>query len=186
LLTFILPVDGLLTWKIQTSQTVTTGSSRYRYSDRDGSKGVSRALLTTMRFFYIMDTNVVLIILDACRSDYLFEYASKINQLGGSNLVFNRTVAPSRWSLPSHASLVTGVPPSKHGACTPLDDYPGFPLFTDLGEQGYTQYTVSSNHWAAGDDFRTEMDDVHNTSRPFHPSGLRIADSINKKKETSL
>jgi arylsulfatase A-like enzyme len=66
--------------------------------------------------------NVVLLTLDTTRRDRLglYGYSRKtspnLDALAALSVVFDRAVAASSWTLPSHASIFTGKFPSSHGA----------------------------------------------------------------------
>jgi arylsulfatase A-like enzyme len=66
--------------------------------------------------------NVVLICLDTVRADHLGCYgyhrdtSPNIDRLAEEAVLFENCIAPSSWTLPSHASLFTGLHPSVHGA----------------------------------------------------------------------
>jgi arylsulfatase A-like enzyme len=66
--------------------------------------------------------NVILIVMDTVRRDRLSVYGSDrptgphLESLARTSLVFDRAYAPSTYSLSSHASILTGLPPSIHGA----------------------------------------------------------------------
>jgi arylsulfatase A-like enzyme len=66
--------------------------------------------------------NVLLIVLDTVRADHLSLYGYRrrtspnLDQLAVRSLVFDRARANATYSLASHASLFTGLPPSGHGA----------------------------------------------------------------------
>ena len=66
--------------------------------------------------------NVILIVMDTVRRDRLSVYGSgrptapHLESLARASLVFDRAYAPSSYSLSSHASIFTGLPPSIHGA----------------------------------------------------------------------
>lgn len=60
-----------------------------------------------------MDRNIVLIVLDTVRKDYFDEYAPRLQELG--DVTFEQCRAASSTSVPSHASLVTGELPHRHG-----------------------------------------------------------------------
>jgi arylsulfatase A-like enzyme len=66
--------------------------------------------------------HLVLITLDTTRRDRLgcYGYSRKtspnLDSLAGRSVVFDRAVAASSWTLPSHASIFTGKFPSSHGA----------------------------------------------------------------------
>ncbi len=88
--------------------------------------------------------NVLLIILDTVRSLNLALYGyprattPRLEALESRGVVFDRAVAPSSWTLPSHASLFTGLDPDRldAGWFTPLgDDHPT--LAQVLAARGY-------------------------------------------------
>ncbi len=66
--------------------------------------------------------NVILIVLDTTRIDHLGCYgyhrqtSPNIDELAKASLMYTRAIAPSSWTLPSHASLFTGKFTSSHGA----------------------------------------------------------------------
>ncbi|MCP4660656.1 MAG: sulfatase-like hydrolase/transferase, partial [bacterium] len=72
-------------------------------------------------------TSIVLITLDTTRRDALGVYGGDrgvtphLDELAGSATVFERAYAPAPWTLPSHASIFTGLYPSKHGAGVAAD-----------------------------------------------------------------
>ncbi|MBA3914746.1 MAG: sulfatase [Acidobacteriales bacterium] len=65
--------------------------------------------------------NVLVIIVDTLRADHLSSYGysrlttPNLDALAASGVLFENAIAPSSWSLPSHASLMTGRYPSEHG-----------------------------------------------------------------------
>jgi arylsulfatase A-like enzyme len=67
-------------------------------------------------------TNLILISIDTLRADHLGFYGYPrgtspfLDSLAARGVVFERAYAPSPWTLPSHASLLTGLYPSHHGA----------------------------------------------------------------------
>lgn len=66
--------------------------------------------------------NVVLISIDTLRADHLGGYGYRrktspnLDALAARGVLFENAVAPSSWTLPSHASLLSGVSPYRHGA----------------------------------------------------------------------
>ena len=66
--------------------------------------------------------NVLLIVLDTVRADHLSLYGYRrrtspnLDALAADSLVFDRARANATYSLASHASLFTGLLPSRHGA----------------------------------------------------------------------
>jgi arylsulfatase A-like enzyme len=88
--------------------------------------------------------NVILVILDAVRAQSLglYGYARpttpNLERWAKRGVVFQRAVAPSSWSLPSHASMLTGRSPLQLSADwgVPLDDtYPTLAEY--LRSRGY-------------------------------------------------
>ena len=66
--------------------------------------------------------NVVLISIDCLRSDHLGTYGYSrdttptIDAFAEDGVVFETAVSTSSWTLPTHMSMLTGLPPSMHGA----------------------------------------------------------------------
>ena len=107
---------------------------------------------------------VVLIVLDTVRADRLELYGysvptmPELAQFARRNaVVVDRAVSQAPWSLPSHASLFTGLYPPNHGAHRPPHDRPdpsprAYPLRGDvptlaelLRRRGYTTIGLSAN-----------------------------------------
>jgi arylsulfatase A-like enzyme len=65
---------------------------------------------------------VVLVSIDTLRADHLGVYGYRrptsptLDRLAAESLVFARAFATAPWTLPSHASLLTGLYPEEHGA----------------------------------------------------------------------
>jgi arylsulfatase A-like enzyme len=68
--------------------------------------------------------NVVLISIDTLRADHLGAYgyaratSPSIDALAADGVLFESAVSPSSWTLPAHASMLSGVSPYRHGAVT--------------------------------------------------------------------
>jgi len=68
--------------------------------------------------------NVVIYLIDTLRADHLGCYgyvrstSPRIDQFARSSLLFTDGVAQSSWTLPSTASVLTGLTPTRHGALT--------------------------------------------------------------------
>ena len=68
--------------------------------------------------------NVLLIVLDTVRADYLSAWGQarnatpNLDRLAAEGALFSRAYSPSSWTLPSHASLLTGLPTYAHGVRT--------------------------------------------------------------------
>lgn len=66
--------------------------------------------------------NIVIILLDTLRADRLSCYgynkktSRNIDKVADTGLLFENTIASGPWTIPSHASLFTGLHPFEHGA----------------------------------------------------------------------
>lgn len=100
-------------------------------------------------------SQIILIVLDALRADHLSIYNNKafrsknLEMISGDSVVFEQCVAPSSWTLPSHASLFTGLYVSEH-KCEYLVGWPTLSknyktLAEILREHGYQTAAVVSN-----------------------------------------
>lgn len=71
---------------------------------------------------------VVLVSLDTTRADHLSLYgyeretSPRLDTLAEQARVFDRALASETWTLPSHASMFTGLDPAEHGCFTHTDD----------------------------------------------------------------
>jgi len=92
--------------------------------------------------------NILLVVWDACRYDHAVEHASYLNTLASSNVWFENAIAPSPWSLPSHASIFTGEYPHEHRK-NRLGDSLDATLARELSDRGYICYGVSANGFAS-------------------------------------
>ncbi len=74
--------------------------------------------------------DIVLFVADTLRADLLSAYRGapagtprpllpSVDAFADSAAIFTRAFAPSSWTLPSHASLFTGLTPEQHGAVLP-------------------------------------------------------------------
>lgn len=126
--------------------------------------------------------NVLIILIDTLRADKLSWYgyarntSPNIDRIGGEGVTFDGAIAPSSWTLPSHASLLTGVPPHVHGAEIEALKA-GFPTLPGaLLERGYRTAAFSGNTeqfsraWGFGpgfllfdDSFYSTLDDITRT-----------------------
>lgn len=97
--------------------------------------------------------NIILIVIDTLRADRLSMYndvKTSPNMLAFSkdSVVFNRCIAPSPWTLPSHASLFTGVYAAEHECVyqnSKLSD--SFKTLTeDIKNHHYTTAAIVANY----------------------------------------
>ncbi len=101
--------------------------------------------------------NVILIVLDTVRADRLSMYgpyktSPNLRSFAREALIFDRCIASSSWTLPSHASLFTGLFPTEHGTNYDTEKPFLYPLnenFTTLAdifqESGYRTGAIISN-----------------------------------------
>lgn len=89
--------------------------------------------------------NVLLLTLDTTRIDALGVYGSRgghtpnIDRLAANGAVFERAIAPIGTTIPSHATLFTGLLPSRHGVRSNADelDVTHMILAARLAQYGY-------------------------------------------------
>lgn len=99
--------------------------------------------------------NVLLIVLDTVRADHLsvYGYARSttpgLERLAREGVTFEQALAPAPWTLPSHATLFTGLYPVQHhsGRFHPRLDQHLTTLPELLHAQGYQTVAFSNNTW---------------------------------------
>jgi len=99
--------------------------------------------------------NVVLVVFDALRVDRLGCYGYErptsphLDAFAADAVVFTRVISPGAWTVPSHASLFTGLYPSQHGARFGLGRLwldEGFVTLAELlRNRGYQTMALSNN-----------------------------------------
>lgn len=91
--------------------------------------------------------NVVVICLDTVREDFFEHYASEIQDL--ADVSYDECRAASAWSVPSHASMLTGSLPHQHGVHAHNMDFSTLPndavITTRLPD--HTTLSVSANRF---------------------------------------
>jgi arylsulfatase A-like enzyme len=97
--------------------------------------------------------NVLMIVLDTVRADHLSTYgyeretSPNLTRLARSGARFDHVVATAPWTVPSHASVFTGLLPSEHGAHHEhwrlRPDVPTLP--EDFQRSGYRTGGLSAN-----------------------------------------
>ena len=97
---------------------------------------------------------VILVVVDTLRADALSCYGSlnptpHIDALASDGVVYDVARAPSPWTLPSMASLFTGVPPQVHGVDTAHSALPDrwITLAERLDEAGYRTCAIGRNRF---------------------------------------
>jgi hypothetical protein len=104
--------------------------------------------------------NIILISLDTLRADHLGCYgyhrdtSPNIDKFAEGAFLFENCIAPASWTLPSHASVFTGLHPSVHGAeteplCPPFAETEK--TLTELArERGYLTAAYTEGGWVRG------------------------------------
>ena len=99
--------------------------------------------------------NVVIFMLDTQRADFLSCYGHStpttpcIDKIGEEGAVFLDNISPAIWTLPSVASMMTGVHPHSHGAGAHNDTFNAeYPTIADcLNDQGYKTTAFYANKY---------------------------------------
>ena len=127
--------------------------------------------------------NVILITMDTTRADHISCYGyyrkttPNIDNLADESLLFKNAYSTASWTLPAHASIFTGLYPSKHGAHGRMDvslyDLGGklndkfITLAEVLQEKGYKTAGViggpyCSSHFGLAQGFNYYNEELHN------------------------
>jgi arylsulfatase A-like enzyme len=101
--------------------------------------------------------NVILISIDTLRADRLGLYgyerrtSPELDAFASKSAVFERAVAESGWTLPSHATMLTGLAPRSHGVVQPsLEIANDVPLLAEiLRSEGYRTYGSSDGGYVS-------------------------------------
>jgi arylsulfatase A-like enzyme len=111
--------------------------------------------------------DLLLLICDTARADAFAPWGGPdpnpfLEQLAGQGVAYRRAISQAPWTLPSTASLLTGVTPSEHGVTAraygwrdhkptspagSVKAYAGSWLPEALRERGYSTWGVSCNPW---------------------------------------
>jgi arylsulfatase A-like enzyme len=101
--------------------------------------------------------NIILIVMDTVRADSLSCYQPEkettpnIDSVAQEGTLFLNAVSPSPWTLPSHASMFTGLYPSQHEADwrNMYLDEEYLTLAEHLSEFGYQTVGLTENPWVS-------------------------------------
>ncbi len=148
--------------------------------------------------------NILIIMWDTVRADrlsclgYEKETTPRIDAFAKNSLVFNNMLSTSNWTVPSHASIFTGLDPDLHGAVGSrawLDDA-HLTLAERLGQAGYETWLFSANPFVSSkhnltQGFATELHPWQTVfeqplkdylaSRPEHGVPLRKGRALHKE-----
>ncbi len=102
--------------------------------------------------------NILIIVMDAARAShfscygYRRETSPHVDRLAAQGVLYEQCISPASWTLPSMASLFTGLYPSQHGANFHHQYLE--PQFATLAEvlrgQGYQTALFSTVEWVSG------------------------------------
>jgi len=139
--------------------------------------------------------NVVWIVVDTLRADHLGCYghdrdsSPRLDALAADGTRFEAAYAPSTWTLPSVASLFTGLLPAEHGVVHWTHDLPpDLPTVAEALRDGdYVTTAIMGNLNVTADDgfdrgfelfHETRGDDLFDTagSMPSYPSAAAVTD----------
>lgn len=103
--------------------------------------------------------NVILVVFDTARRDrfgcygYRRDTTPAVDSLAAESLLFERMITPAPWTVPSHASLFTGLYPREHGAENPVPMLRGsvLTLAAHLRAHGYATAAVTNNPLISGE-----------------------------------
>jgi arylsulfatase len=134
--------------------------------------------------------NFLLIVIDALRADHLGAYgyarptSPSIDRFAGGAVLFRNAVAPSAWTLPSMASILTSTYPGEHGTVERGDRLPGdlVKLAGRLRSSGYRTAAFTTNPWLkrtfAFDDGFDEYADLDRLSLARRLAGIRLKNLV--------
>lgn len=116
----------------------------------------------------VSNYNILLVVLDCVRArntslhGYRRNTTPVLEEFAESATVYTQTRSPAGWSLPSHASILTGVSPAVHRIQITDRLEEGHTVFEDLAEQGYDTAVFSENPYLTvhASNLRAAFDDV--------------------------
>lgn len=98
--------------------------------------------------------NVVFVVLDTCRADVFYQLLDEghlpgIKRIAADGKTYRNASAVAPWTVPSHASLFSGLYPTDHetSANDPYFNPPTPPLAARLRSVGYETVGLSANPW---------------------------------------
>jgi arylsulfatase/arylsulfatase A len=145
--------------------------------------------------------NVLLIIADSLRAHNTSVYGYHrdttpfLETLANESIKYDKAIAPSTWSLPSHASMFTGLQAEEHqllGTDSALGEYET--IWNDFQDAGYSTGVFSANPFitepsygltAGFDTVSTEIERQSWSSDGLHPTDVDLATDRNTKLSTS-
>ncbi|MBM3238204.1 DUF229 domain-containing protein [Candidatus Poribacteria bacterium] len=129
--------------------------------------------------------NILWIVMDAVRADSLSCYGyhrkttPNIDRMSSEGVLFENAISASPWTLPSHASLFTGMYPDKHGTDAEhrylTDNF--YTIAELLQSYGYKTFGYSNNPWVGPDTNLHQGFDIYevNEEGPVHSPLVNVA-----------
>lgn len=139
--------------------------------------------------------NVLLVVFDTARADAFSPYAADrhtvtVQQLATRGFAYPKAMAPSCWTVPSHAAMFLGAPPRSVGICRVSKGNGKLcaPVISEqrdrylpevLRRNGFETRGVSANAWISkANGFSVGFDHFHeltgNRASKMHDAGLRM------------
>lgn len=130
-----------------------------------------------------MPYNVLYLVLDCLRSDAVTPSRTPtLARLAAENRSFEACVAPAHWSLPSHASILSGEYPHEHGCYHRGHRLDSLPLVESFADRGYATVGLTSNiYFSRGQGFDAGFDEFYETRRPLNPRGLNPFSAVRER-----
>lgn len=138
--------------------------------------------------------NIILISIDSLRADHLHAYgypratSPNLDRLAAEGALFETVMSPTSWTLPSHMTLMTSLPPEKHGVVSNRKRLaPGIATLAErLQHAGYyTGGVVSATYLDGMFGFSRGFDEYDDYSL-LHPSGGRSAGMVSSPGVTNV
>lgn len=141
--------------------------------------------------------NVVLIVLDTMRADAVYPLETNermpfLREFSKECIVFKNAVSPASWTIPAHASIFTGLYPSRNGVIERVngeipnysdlfEKYEGDTISENLSKRGYKTIGFSQNLLIAPDtSFSRGFDEFYYTHNPNQDIYFRMLENYNK------
>ena len=125
--------------------------------------------------------SIVLAVLDTTRADAVSAYGEvegttpNVDALARQGLLYEHAYANANWTLPSHATIFTGLLPIENGVRGGADKLESVPTLAEiLGKAGYETFGVNENPWLTPE---------NGLSRGFDrwvPGGSHMAKTVEK------
>jgi len=127
--------------------------------------------------------NVLYLVLDCLRTDAVTpETAPTIAGLAEDNPSFETCVAPAYWSLPSHASILTGEHPHEHHVYHRQHEAETLALVEAFRERAHRTVGVTTNiYFSRGQGFDRGFEEFYETRRPLNPYGLNPFSAVRRR-----